>query len=56
MITIDGQQPLTSLSLAIQGEAEAELPQRAFFALENELFCLGAMKLTITKRIEAGDP
>src|SRR5271163_3334685 len=27
---LDGQQRLTSLSLAIQGEAEAELPQRAF--------------------------
>ena len=53
---LDGQQRLTSLSLAIQGEAEAELPQRAFFDLENELFYLGAMKRTITKRIEAGDP
>jgi hypothetical protein len=53
---LDGQQRLTSLSLAIQGEAEAELPQRAFFDLENQLFYLGAMKRTITKRIEAGDP
>jgi hypothetical protein len=53
---LDGQQRLTSLSLAIQGVAEAELPQRAFFDLENELFYLGAMKKTITKRIEAGDP
>jgi hypothetical protein len=53
---LDGQQRLTSLSLAIQGEAEAELPHRAFFDLENELFYLGNMKRSITKRIEAGDP
>ena len=53
---LDGQQRLTSLSLAIQGDSEAELPQRAFFDLENEQFYLGAMKRTITKRIQAGDP
>lgn len=53
---LDGQQRLTSLSLAIQGEAEAELPQRGFFDLDNKKFYLGAMKRTITKRIEAGDP
>jgi len=53
---LDGQQRLTSLSLAIQGDAEAELPQRGFFDLENELFYLGGMKRTIAKRIEAGDP
>lgn len=53
---LDGQQRLTSLSLAIQGEAEAEMPQRGFFDLENELFYLGGMKRTIAKRIEAGDP
>ena len=53
---LDGQQRLTSLSLAIQGESEAELHQRAFFDLENELFYLGQMKRTITKRIEAADP
>jgi hypothetical protein len=53
---LDGQQRLTSLSLAIQGESEAELHQRAFFDLENELFYLGEMKRTITKRIDAGDP
>jgi hypothetical protein len=53
---LDGQQRLTSLSLAIQGEAEAELSQRGFFDLENEQFYLGAMKRTILKRIEAGDP
>lgn len=53
---LDGQQRLTSLSLAIQGESEAELHQRAFFDLENELFYLGEMKRTISKRIEAADP
>jgi hypothetical protein len=53
---LDGQQRLTSLSLAIQGESEAELHQRAFFDLENELFYLGQMKRTVTKRIEAADP
>jgi hypothetical protein len=53
---LDGQQRLTSLSLAIQGDAEAEQPQRGFFDLENQLFYLGDMKRTITKRIEAGDP
>jgi hypothetical protein len=52
---LDGQQRLTSLSLAIQGEAEGEFSQRAFFDLENETFYLGAMKRTIAKRIEAGD-
>lgn len=40
---LDGQQRLTSLSLAIQGEAEAELPQRGFFDLENQEFYLGEM-------------
>ncbi len=52
---LDGQQRLTSLSLAIQGEAEGELSQRGFFDLENETFYLGTMKRTIAKRIEAGD-
>ena len=47
---------MTSLSLAIQGEAEAELSHRGFFDLENETFYLGAMTRTITKRIEACDP
>ncbi len=53
---LDGQQRLTSLSLAIQGDAEAELHQRAFFDLDNESFYLGEMKRTIAKRIEAADP
>jgi len=53
---LDGQQRLTSLSLAIQGDSEAEQDQRAFFDLENEIFYLGRMKRTITKRIDAADP
>ncbi len=53
---LDGQQRLTSLALALQGEAAAELTHRAFFDLENEQFYLGQMKRTITKRIEADDP
>lgn len=53
---LDGQQRLTSLSLAIQGEAEGEFSQRAFFDLENETFYLGSMNRTIAKRIEADDP
>ena len=52
---LDGQQRLTSLSLAIQGEAEAELEQRGFFDVENEQFYLGGMKRTISKRITKGD-
>ena len=53
---LDGQQRLTSLSLAIKGEAETELQHRAFFDLENEQFYLGHMTKTITRRIGAGDP
>jgi hypothetical protein len=53
---LDGQQRLTSLSLAIKGEAETELQHRAFFDLENEQFYLGHMTKTITRRIAAGDP
>lgn len=53
---LDGQQRLTSLSLAIRGDADGELPHRGFFDLENERFYLGAMKKTITKRIEREDP
>jgi hypothetical protein len=53
---LDGQQRLTSLSLAIQGDAAGELPQRGFFDIENEQFYLGAIKRTITKRILKGDP
>jgi hypothetical protein len=53
---LDGQQRLTSLSLAIQGESAAELSQRGFFDVENERFCLGTMNQTIKKRILKGDP
>jgi len=53
---LDGQQRLTSLSLAIQGEAQGELSQRGFFDLENEAFYLGTMKKTIEKRVEVSDP
>ena len=53
---LDGQQRLTSLSLAIQGEAEGELHQRGFFDLENERFYLGGMTLTISKRVARADP
>lgn len=53
---LDGQQRLTSLSLAIKGEAETELQHRAFFDLENEQFYLGQMTKTIARRIEAADP
>jgi hypothetical protein len=53
---LDGQQRLTSLSLAIQNEATGELAQRAFFDIENEQFYLGEMKRTVAKRVAAGDP
>ncbi|HEV7906395.1 MAG TPA: DUF262 domain-containing protein [Pyrinomonadaceae bacterium] len=53
---LDGQQRLTSLSLAIQGRDEFNLSTRAFFDVENEQFFLGTMKKTIQRRIEADDP
>jgi hypothetical protein len=53
---LDGQQRLTSLSLALQGEASGELQQRGFFDVENEQFYLGGMKRTVTKRVMQGDP
>jgi hypothetical protein len=53
---LDGQQRLTSLSLAIEGPAEHNLVTRAFFDVENERFFLGMMKKTIQRRIEADDP
>ena len=53
---LDGQQRLTSLSLAIKGEAETELQHRAFFDLENEQFYLGDMRKTVTRRITAEIP
>lgn len=53
---LDGQQRLTSLSLAVQGEAEGELAHRGFFDVENEQFYLGEMTKTVKKRVEAADP
>lgn len=52
---LDGQQRLTSLSLAIRSDADGSMSERAFFDLENEKFYLGSMSKTIAKRIEAGD-
>lgn len=53
---LDGQQRLTSLSLAIRTDADGQLAERAFFDLENERFYLGNSRKTVTKRIEAEDP
>lgn len=53
---LDGQQRLTSLSLAIEGRADHNLGTRAFFDVENERFFLGLMKKTLQRRIEADDP
>lgn len=53
---LDGQQRLTSLSLAVRSNANGSLSERAFFDLENERFYLGTMKKTLVKRIEADDP
>lgn len=53
---LDGQQRLTSLSLAIRGESDGEQEERAYFDLENEAFFLWKMSKTIQKRIYAEDP
>jgi hypothetical protein len=53
---LDGQQRLTSLSLAVRSAANGSLSERGFFDLENERFYLGTMKKTLVKRIEADDP
>lgn len=53
---LDGQQRLTSLSLAIEAEAEHNLATRAFFDLDRERFYLGSSSRTVSKRIEGGDP
>lgn len=53
---LDGQQRLTSLSLAIRPAADDNLATRAFFDLEREEFFLGTMKRSVQKRIEADDP
>jgi hypothetical protein len=53
---LDGQQRLTSLSLAIQSEAEVAQENRAFFDLENQQFFLGKATKTVERRIGIGDP
>jgi hypothetical protein len=53
---LDGQQRLTSLSLAIRSDTDGAISERAFFDLENEKFYLGGMRKTIARRVEADDP
>lgn len=53
---LDGQQRLTSLSLAIQSDAEAAQENRSFFDVENQQFLLGKATKTIERRIGIGDP
>lgn len=53
---LDGQQRLTSLSLALQGDADGEMSSRAYFDVENEIFVLGGSGMRVRKRIEKGDP
>lgn len=53
---LDGQQRLTSLSLAIQSDAEAAQENRAFFDVENQQFVLGKANKTIERRIGIADP
>jgi hypothetical protein len=53
---LDGQQRLTSLSLAVQSSAEGHHESRAFFDLENEQFVLGNSTKTVARRIGIGDP
>lgn len=53
---LDGQQRLTSLSLAIAGESAQKFDARAFFDVEKERFVLGNSGKTIKKRIAAADP
>lgn len=53
---LDGQQRLTSLSLAIAGEAAEKFDTRAFFDVEKERFVLGDSNKTVKKRIAAADP
>jgi hypothetical protein len=53
---LDGQQRLTSLSLALRTDADGDRSRRAFFDLENQEFYLGEMNKTIARRIDAGDP
>jgi len=53
---LDGQQRLTSLSLAIRAESEGEPRHRGFFDVLNARFFLGEMNKTISKRVASEDP
>jgi hypothetical protein len=53
---LDGQQRLTSLSLAVRGESDGDLSTRSFFDVENECFYLGRSTQTVSKRVAHGDP
>jgi len=53
---LDGQQRLTSLSLAIRPSSDDNLATRAFFDLEREEIFLGTMKRSIEKRVAGDDP
>ena len=53
---LDGQQRLTSLSLAIAGEAAENFDTRAFYNVEKERFFLGNSGKMTRKRIGAADP
>lgn len=53
---LDGQQRLTSLWLALQGDSDGDPAARAFFDVESEEFFLGTKNRTVTRRVEARDP
>ncbi|GER79137.1 conserved hypothetical protein [Candidatus Denitrolinea symbiosum] len=53
---LDGQQRLTSLSLAISGEVAENADNRAFFDVEKNRFFLHGSNKTIQKRVDALDP
>jgi len=53
---LDGQQRLTSLSLAMSKEVAENFDNRAFFDVEKNRFFLGGSNKTIKKRIAAFDP
>lgn len=53
---LDGQQRLTSLSLAIAGDAAESFGTCAFFDVDKERFFLGDSNKTVKKRIDAADP
>jgi hypothetical protein len=53
---LDGQQRLTSLSLAVRTASDGDLEHRAFFDLVNERFFIGTSSKIVTRRIESNDP